>query len=160
MGKLFALGDVKVCRMKQKNLTVFAISREERKRVVEQVGDSGYTLYSYYRTENFRSSEELQDSYIADWLTWLPSKVKRYRQILEKAGLFKCVRHGTKEEGTTRVWVGEEVVALYNAGLPAEILDGPEFNKLKRELKIQTSEDLVKNVDLMMKLYAQREGLK
>lgn len=158
MKKLLGEGDVKVHRIRHKSNTAYYITPDERRRVVMAVGDSAYTLYSHYRTEFFTSSDELKDDAVGEAIGWIGTKVKRYRLELEKAGLFKMVRQGpkAKAEGMTRVWVGEDTVALHNAGLPSEILDGPEFVKLKKQFNVRTVKDLIEKVPMMMAAYEEK----
>lgn len=151
--KLVSATDLKMFRLRQRGSTHYFITPTEMKRVMELVGETGYYLYSYYRTAFFREYAELNDKAVGNNIGWVSSKVQRYRLALEKAELFLSVKYGTKTDGIVKVFVGEDIVALYKAGLPANVVDGGAFNKLKKDLNITNTEELLSRVDSMVQLY-------
>ena len=151
--KLLGNGDVKVIRVRAKGSTHFLLTPEEMKAVITTVGDNAYVLYSYYRTGYFIESNDFDDCNVAEVIGWVEKKVQKYRLILEASKLFCRVRYGTKAEGVTKVFVGADVVALHLAGLPAEILDGAALLKIKRELGINSAEELVEHAKAVVAEY-------
>ena len=131
--------------------TVIPIS--ETASVISKVGEVAYVLYSVYRTYPFRELHEISDEFLAEKLNWLPHKVSRYRLILEKADLLLLVRYGTKHDQVIRCFVGEEPVALHHAGLPANINNQQALYKLRKQLKITTTAELIKRLDEVVNLY-------
>jgi hypothetical protein len=152
--KLFGKGDLKVIRLRHSGSTHYFITPGEMRSVMANVGEVGYCLYSYYRTGFFNESEDFDDDVVGKVIGWADHKVKRYRLNLENAGLFKRVRHGTKQEGITKVLVGADTIALDNAGLPPDILDSRAFNKLKKAAGVTGTEDLVMHAQAMADMYA------
>jgi hypothetical protein len=157
--KLLGKGDLKLCRLRHQGSTHYFISVAEMCSVQTAVGETGYYLYSYYRTGFFDEAEDFDDETVGNKINWPSTKVKKYRLILENAALFRKLRLGTKADGITKVFVGQDTVALYDAGLPADILDGKAFLKLKRALKITTIQELIENVELMVNEYARNPEL-
>lgn len=157
--KLLGKGDVKVLRLRHSGSTHYFITPGEMKSVFIAVGDSGYYLYSYYRTGFFNESEDFDDTEVGKAIGWTKTKVQKYRLMLEQSNLFKVVRYGTKAEGITKVLVGADTIALDNAGLPADILDTRAFNKLKKALGITTSEELIAHAKRMAEMYAENPEL-
>lgn len=151
INKLFGAGDLLVLRNKM--VRGIWITPKEFRDVNNRVGEIGYALYSFLRTYPFKEAEEITDKEIAKQLDWSVSKVKRARLQLEKQELFLTVRYGTKTDGITKMLVGLEPVALFNAGLPSDIINSKAHEKLKKELGIDTTEDLLKNVELMVTKY-------
>lgn len=147
--KIVANDNLKIYRTRHRAKTPYFCTPEEMRKVHELVGEIGYYLYSYYRTGFFNELEDLQDSLVGSIIGWVPSKVQKYRLALEKAELFLIVKYGTKQDGIAKVFVGEDTVALYKAGLPANIIDGPAFNKIKRNLKINTASEVVENIEVI-----------
>lgn len=151
--KLLSKGDVKVCRFRHQGSTHYFITPPEMRSVMSMLGEAAYCLYSYYRTGFFLEADDFEDGTVGLQIGWPQHKVKKYRQILEKADVFRRIRYGTKVEGITKVFVGADVVALFNAGLPADIIDGKAFNKLKKMFNVTTAEDLIENAERMAKEY-------
>jgi hypothetical protein len=50
-------------------------------------------------------------------------------------------------------------VALFEAGLPADIIDSKAFNKLKKKFNINTSDELIECAELMAKEYERNPDL-
>lgn len=159
MSKLLAEADLSIYRLRHQGSTHYFITPNEMRTTIAAVGEVAYCLYSYYRTGFFTESADIDDSNVGLQIGWPDTKVKRYRLILEKADLFLTKRHGTKADGNTKVFVGADTVALYKAGLPANIIDSKAFNKLKRAFKINCTEDLLVNVNLMADEYARNPEL-
>jgi hypothetical protein len=157
--KLFGKSDLKLCRLRHQGVTHYFITTEEMRSVQTLVGETGYYLYSYYRTGFFDEAEDFDDVCVGNKINWVSSKVKKYRLLLEGAALFRKQRIGTKSEGVTKVFVGADTVALFDAGLPADILDGKAFSKLVRVLKLNSPKEIVENVELMAKEYARNPEL-
>jgi hypothetical protein len=150
--KPFGKGDVKITTTNPKTRGAW-IPPQELKQVVGAVGEIAYTLYSLYRTYPFKESNELEDTDITNLIPWNHQKVRKYRRVLEKANLFRMVRIGTKAMGITRILVGADVVALFDAGLPCEILDNNVYSKLKKEFKVTTPQELVREAPNMVHAY-------
>lgn len=157
--KLLAKADLSIYRLRHHGSTHYFITASEMRNIIAAVGEVAYCLYSYYRTGFFNESSDIEDSIVGLQIGWVDTKVKKYRLILEKADLFRAIRYGTKAEGTTKVFVGADTVALFEAGLPANIIDGKAFTKLKRMFKIETSEDLIVNVELIVNEYSRNPEL-
>jgi hypothetical protein len=150
---LLGKGDLKVCRLRHQGSSHFFITPSEQRAVGNAVGESAYFLYSYYRTGWFNQAEDFDDNVVGLHIGWNARKVQKHRLMLEQSNLFRSIRYGTKADGVTKVFVGEDVVALFEAGLPADILDGKAFQKLKRALKITNTEELIANAELMVGEY-------
>ena len=129
------------------------IPPSEMQEVLGKVSDNTYVLYTVYRSYPFKEAMELEDSFIAKLLGWKVTKVRDHRLLLEKAELLLIVRYGTKSDGMTKVFVGEDTVALHNAGLPADILDGKALAKIKKKLQISDSTSLIKSVQSIVLEY-------
>jgi hypothetical protein len=150
--KPFGKGDVKVITTNP-NIRGAWIPPQELKQVIDSVGEVAYALYSLYRTYPFKESSELDDGEITNLIPWNQRKVQKYRLIIENAGLFRMVRYGSKTDGITRILVGADVVALFDAGLPCEILDTSVYNKLRKEFKVTTPQELVREAPNMVQAY-------
>jgi len=142
MNKLFGLGDLKLITVNSHCLGNW-IPPLETFEVLTAVGDSAYILYSMYRTYPFKESPQLTDESLAKLLGWDIQKVQRNRLVLEKANLFRTIRYGTKQDGITKVFVGRDILALFDAGMPSDILEPKALTKLKREFQVTSSQDLV-----------------
>ena len=152
--KLLAQADLNIYRLRHHGSTHYCITPLEMRETIAAVGEVAYCLYSYYRTGFFNEAADIDDINVGLQMGWVESKVQRYRLMLEKADLFRVVRHGSKTDGTTKVFVGADTVALYEAGMPANIIDSKAFIKLKKLFKIECPNDLIKNAELMVKEYA------
>lgn len=159
MPKFLAEADLSIYRLRHHGTTHYFITPSEMRNTIAAVGEVAYCLYSYYRTGFFTEAADIEDINVGLQIGWPDTKVKRYRLILEKAELFCTKRHGTKADGSTKVFVGADTVALYKAGLPANIIDSKAFNKLKRAFKIACTEDLLVNVQLMVAEYERNPEL-
>jgi len=142
MRKLIGLGDIKVMTINS-HCVGNKIPMIETTQVLSLISDATYVLYTIYRTHHFKDSLEIDDIAISKILGWNPRKVRDHRLLLEKAGLFLSIRYGSKADGITKVFVGMDVVALFNAGMPCDILEPKAFNKLKAEFSIKSPKDLV-----------------
>lgn len=129
------------------------IAPHELRSVIGLVGEVAYALYTYYRTFPFIEDSELHDDLIAKAIGWSARKVGKYRRILEGADLLLRVRYGTEADGVTKLFVGEDTIALFNAGLPADIINPKALSKLKKELNILTSAELIKDAALVVTAY-------
>lgn len=114
----------------------------EQRKVLTLVGDTAFALYYLFRSFPFRESTEISDENIANLMGWNQRKTQKYRLVLEQADLLRVVRYGTKSDGVTKLFVGADTVALFNAGLPADILQPKHLDKIKRKLGIKTAQDL------------------
>lgn len=150
--KIYKAGDLIVVR-DNKTTKGFWIPPQEMRDVLNQVNEVGYALYSLYRTYPFAESDEITDEYVGELIGWTTRKVQKYRLILSSEKLLLKVRYGSNEDGVTRLFIGRESVALYEAGLPADVQDVKALNKLKREFNIKTTEDLLNNIGMMSKVY-------
>jgi len=144
MKKLLGLGDLKIVRANNQSYGRW-IPPSEMKEVLDMVGDAEYLLYSVFRTYPFNDSNEITDAFITKLLNWNEQKVQKKRLTLERLNLLRIVRYGSKTDGVTKVFVGRDVLALFDAGLPSDILESKALNKLKKEFNIKTSQDLVDN---------------
>lgn len=150
--KPFGKGDIKVITTNP-NIRGAWIPPQELKQVIDLVGEVAYALYSVYRTYPFKESDELEDTGMTDLLPWNHQKVRKYRRQLETNDLFRMVRYGTKADGITRLLVGADVVALYDAGMPCEILDSNVYTKLKKEFHVTTPQELIKEASNMVQAF-------
>lgn len=142
MHKLFGLGDVKVV-LDNSHCKGNWIPPIETQQVLGLVSEITFTLYVIYRTYPFKESTELNEEHIRKILGWSKRKVQDHRLILEKNNLLRIIRYGTKTDGITKVFVGMDVIALFDAGLPSDILEPKVLAKLKREFNIKSPKDLV-----------------
>lgn len=159
MSKLLAKGDLKICRLRHHGSTHYFITAAEMRNTIAAVGEVAYCLYSYYRTGYFNEADELGDREVGLQIGWPETKVQRYRRELEKANLYRNMRYGTKSDGITKAFVGADTVALFEAGLPADIIDSKAFNKLKKKFNINTSDELIECAELMAKEYERNPDL-
>ena len=146
MSQLFGMGDIKLLTVNSHSKGAW-IPPSEMQCVMAKVPDVTYVLYTVYRAFPFKESSQIEDSYIAKLLDWSPRKVRDHRLILEKADLLLIIRYGTKTDGITKVFVGEDTIALHNAGLPADILESKALIKIKKKLNISTPKELVQQVN-------------
>lgn len=149
MRKLLGKGDIKVVTTNPNTRGAW-IPPHETTKVLSKVKEATYVLYSIYRTFPFKESDEVTDSNMAQILGWSARKVRDHRLVLEEVDLFRSIRYGSKVDGITKVLVGEDVIALFDAGLPHDILDGKVFNKIKKELGIT---DVVGNISEIEQYY-------
>lgn len=152
MPRLLVESDLKILRL-DTHLKGYWISPTEMKEVIGSVGEVAYCLYSYYRTYPFKEAADLKDDTVGSMIGWPQRKVQKYRIQLENNNLYLTVRYGSKSDGITKVFVGKDVVALHNAGLPSNILEGKAFNKLKKKFNIKDSKDLIDNLHLLVQEY-------
>lgn len=153
MRKLIAENDLAISRINNHKSGLW-IPTFEMREVLQAVGDNAYVLYSLYRTFPFREYSELKDEQVAETLGWSVRKVLRYRLNLIEADLFLVVPYGSRNDRIYKVFVGADVVALHNAGLPSKVVEGSAFNKLKRKFSIETPNELVTNINLIIQEYA------
>lgn len=146
--KLLGKGDLIVLR--DTSLRGVWITPYELKTVVALVGEVAYTLYTFYRTFPFAEDAQIQDINVASEIGWTTRKVQRYRKILEAAQLYCSIRYGTKADGVTKLFVGQETVALFNAGLPADVLNPKALHKLKQKFSIKDTPMLISNVNKLV----------
>lgn len=151
--KILGLGDLKVLRNTSSRGAW--VEPQEQQSVMNLVGDSAFALYYLLRTYPFRESEEITDDNLAKLLGWSRKKTQRYRLVLEQNELYQTVRYGSKTDGITKVFVGADTVALFNAGLPADIINPKALTKLKRKLSIKTSAEVVANHAAIVQEYSQ-----
>lgn len=150
--KPFGTGDIKVTTTNPTTRGAW-IPPQELNQVIGTVGEVAYALYSLYRTFPFKESLEVDDLFISTLIPWNQKKVQKYRLILETTNLFRMVRYGTKADGITRLLVGADVVALFDAGMPCEILDSNVYSKLKKEFKVNTPQELIQEAPNMVKAF-------
>lgn len=112
---------------------------DEQRMVIQLAGDNACVLYNYYRCATlYKDSERISDSHIAYGLGWPEYKVARYRRALEKAGLIRTVTANAANKTTlTKLIVGMESVALFDAGLPHNIVDLSSFRQAMNKLGIE-----------------------
>ena len=149
--KLLKQGDLLVLRDETKRGVW--LSPSEIRDVVNSVGEVAYTLYSLYRTMPFRESEEITDSNVAMLIGWPDRKVSKYRKVLEASQLIHKVRYGTKQDGVTKFFVGELPVALFNAGLPADVVSPKALRKIMQLMKIESTAELIPKVQDVVAMY-------
>lgn len=154
MVSLFGLGDLKLIRVNNQTYGKW-IPPNEMKEVIGISGDVGYLLYSVYRTFPFNDSREISDKSLSKVLNWTEQKVQKTRLKLEKDNLIRIIRYGTKVDGITKVFVGRDVLALFDAGLPSDILESKALNRLKKEFDIKTSQELVDKAYLIANAFEQ-----
>lgn len=141
--------DLLIARTKQSGATNLYTSKKEKREIGALVGETAYFLYDTYKTQPFKEAAEIEDDAVAHDLGWPVSKVRRYRNVLEQHNLFKKVKGKIKDEPIVKMLVGAETIALYNAGLPEGLPENKTFIKLKRTFKIETTEDLLENIELI-----------
>ena len=149
--KLLGAGDLLVIRSTC-NRGIW-ITPKEMKEVSNLVGEVGYMLYSYLRTYPFKEASEITDIAIGNQIGWIPSKVKRVRLTLEKANIYRIVKYVNTTGSVVKALVGIEQIALYDAGLPHDIINSKAHEKLKTKFRITSTEELLAKVDVLVLEY-------
>jgi hypothetical protein len=149
--RLFAKTDCLLVR--NESVRGLWIPPSEAAEVIALVGEVSYALYTFYRTAPFKEAEDFSDSNLGNLIGWSERKVQRYRKILEANDLYLTVRYGTKADGVTKMFVGTEILALFNAGLPSNILNVKALNKIKTKLNIRDSISLISRVQEVVSEY-------
>lgn len=67
----------------------YTMTREEKKEIMQKLGDQAYMLYDYYLYAVSTPSPLMEDIDVAKHLFWDKSKVRRYRYKLMKLGYFR-----------------------------------------------------------------------
>lgn len=142
--KITARGDLLILR-KTTSRGIW-IQPHEQGEIMSAVGDSAFALYYLLRTYPFKEAEQIEDDNLANMLGWTARKTQKYRLILEKAELIHSIRYGTNADGITKLFVGADTVALFHAGLPADILNPIALGKIKRKLGIKNSQEMTKRI--------------
>lgn len=147
--KMFRESNLMTVRESTRRNVKYHIEPSEKRHILRIVNEVAYVLYDHYRTARFVDTSDLVDEAVADELGWPARKVAKYRVVLEKAGLILIQKYGTGASSITKLIVGPDIVALAKAGLPDRIQDLSAFKRLKKQLKINSTEDLVNNVELI-----------
>jgi hypothetical protein len=142
MKKLAKNADLTIYREHHSKGNHYWISNEESKEVRQSVNDTAFVLYSHLKMLIAHEANDISDEVIAKKLQWDVRKVADYRRELVKAELILFV----KKEDYTLLFIGGDRVALYKAGLPANITDNKAFMLIKKKLKIENREQLISRI--------------
>lgn len=153
MSKLFVDKDLIVIQQFSKRAVYTAPTGNEIARVLNLTDQGACVLYIYYRCTNFMESREIEDSAVSDALGISPKSVGNYRRKLQKAGLLVIERISVENNSLVRVFLGEDAVALHNAGLPAQCTNSRALHLIKKKLNIRTTQQLVDNIKEVIEEY-------
>ena len=142
--KLTAKGDLLILR--KTTTRGIWIQPHEQSEIMTLVGDSAFALYYLLRTYPFKEAEEITDTNLAKLVGWTVRKTQKYRLVLEQSEIIHSVRYGTKADGITKLFVGADTVALFHAGMPADILNPVALGKIKKKLNIKTPQEMTKRI--------------
>ena len=125
------------------------MTNAERKHLKSKVSYNAYYLYDALRTTSFICAYEISDASLAKILGLSVRQVANARRELEKTNLIASIVYGSSADTVTKLFIGEEVVALFHAGLPSDILNTKAHNNLKKEFGVNDIESLIANASDM-----------
>ncbi len=129
------------------------MTNTERRDLKNKVSYNAYYLYDALRTTSFISACEISDTALAKTLGLSVRQTANARRELEKANLIAIIHYGSGKDTMTKLFIGEEVVALFHAGLPSDILNTKAHNALKKEFGVTDTASLVANASAMAMAY-------
>ena len=149
MKKLCKSADLAIYRSAHKVGNHFWIAPQEAREVRKATNDVAFNLYSHYKMLINPDGSDIKDDAVGKALGWDIQKVQRYRLELIKANLIMFVKEGNY----TLLFIGKDRVALQQAGLPSDIQDPKAFYAIKKKLRIESIEEMVKRIPEMEQEY-------
>lgn len=101
------------CDKKDKAMYLkYYLSAEERRSLIQEVGDAACMLYEYYLRMASIPNQVITDDMAAEYFGWNTRKVRRYRQALTNAGWYDSARYTiAKVRKGISYYIGKEAVA-------------------------------------------------
>lgn len=143
MKKLTRNADLTIYREHHPKGNHYWISKEESRLVRDLTNDNAFVLYSHLKMLIAYEASDISDDQLSKDLGWDIQKTRKYRKELTQAELILFV----KKSDYTLLFIGADRVALYKAGLPANITDNKAFSIIKRKLKIENKQQLIERID-------------
>ena len=153
MKRLTKSADLAIYRSAHKVGNHFWIAPQEAREVRKDTNDVAFNLYSHYKMLIKPDASDISDDMVADALGWTPRKVMDYRVQLIKANLIMFVKEGNY----TLLFIGKDIVALQQAGLPSDIQNPKAFYAIKRKLKIESIEEMLQRIPEMEREFQEND---
>ena len=153
MKRLTKSADLAIYRSAHKVGNHFWIAPQEAREVRKDTNDVAFNLYSHYKMLIKPDASDVSDDMVADALGWTPRKVMDYRVQLIKANLIMFVKEGNY----TLLFIGKDIVALQQAGLPSDIQNPKAFYAIKRKLKIESITEMLQRIPEMEREYQEND---
>ena len=153
MKRLTKSADLAIYRSAHKVGNHFWVAPQEAREVRNDTNDVAFNLYSHYKMLIKPDASDISDDVVADALGWTPRKVMDYRVQLIKANLIMFVREGNY----TLLFIGKDIVALQQAGLPSDIQNPKAFYAIKRKLKIGSIAEMIQRIPEMEREYQEND---
>lgn len=153
MKKLTKSADLAIYRSAHKVGNHFWVAPQEAREVRNATNDVAFNLYSHYKMLIKPDASDVSDDMVADALGWTPRKVMDYRVQLIKANLIMFVKEGNY----TLLFIGKDIVALQQAGLPSDIQNPKAFYAIKRKLKIESIAEMLQRIPEMELEYQEND---
>lgn len=150
---MFTKSDLITVRERLNKAVYYSISPQEIREVISRVNEVAFFLYNYYRTAYLTEANDVSDEVVGELIGWPIRKVSKYRVELHKAGLIRLYKDGS----ITKLIVGLDRVALADAGLPDNIHNQSSFKKIKKQLGISTTEELINSVEAIQHQYTMNQ---
>ena len=141
-------------KKKARGETKVYVSAEERKQLIQALGDAAAILFTYYVEKSGITGYDYADEKAAKALGWHTAKVKRNRLALTKAGWFKQItmKQPTTKQKVTITYLGPEMTS--------KVLTPEEYTKLRlnqenlcKELHVSSIGDILKDPTLLEKAH-------
>ena len=149
MKKLTKSADLAIYRSAHKVGNHFWIAPQESREVRKDTNDVAFILYSHYKMLINPDASDVSDDVVSKVLGWDIKKVQKYRLELIKANLIMFVKEGNY----TLLFIGKDRVALQQAGLPSDIQDPKAFYAIKKKLRIEAIDEMIKRIPEMEQEY-------
>ena len=149
MKKLIKSSDLAIFRSAHKVGNHFWIAPQEAREVRKDTNDVAFNLYSHYKMLINPDASDVSDDVVSKVLGWDIKKVQKYRLELIKAKLILFV----EKKDFLLLFIGKDRVALQQAGLPSDIQDPKSFYAIKKKLRIESIEEMVKRIPEMEQEY-------
>lgn len=153
MKKLTKSADLAIYRSAHKVGNHFWVAPQEAREVRNDTNDVAFNLYSHYKMLIKPDTSDISDETVADALGWGVKKVQKYRLELIKANLIMFVKEGDY----TLLFIGKDIVALQQAGLPSDIQNPKAFYAIKRKLKIASITEMLQRIPEMELEYQEND---
>ena len=153
MKRLTKSADLAIYRSAHKVGNHFWVAPQEAREVRNATNDVAFNLYSHYKMLIKPDASDVSDDMVADALGWTPRKVMDYRVQLIKANLIMFVKEGNY----TLLFIGKDIVALQQAGLPSDIQNPKAFYAIKRKLKIESITEMLQRIPEMEREYQEND---
>lgn len=101
--------------------TKYALTKDERKALIDACGDSGFVYYQYLVRMAQMPKEEITDAHAADYFGWSVHKAKRTRIKLIKAGWFDSATYKIKNNlRGVSYYIGPQAVEEFRSSVDGE----------------------------------------